>query len=87
LVIAFCRGSVPEVIDGGVTGFIVDDIEGSLQALDKLRHFDRERCRKVFVCFQEPLWLFLAFFDMLPFSLSTMRKSHKKNETCHASVG
>jgi glycosyltransferase involved in cell wall biosynthesis len=47
-VIAFRRGSVPEVIDDGVTGFIVDDIEESLQALDKIRHFDRERCRKVF---------------------------------------
>jgi hypothetical protein len=48
LVIAFRRGSVPEVIDDGVTGLIVDDIEESLQALDKLHHFDRERCRKVF---------------------------------------
>jgi len=47
-VIAFRRGSVPEVIDDGVTGFIVDGIEESLQALDKIGHFDRERCRKVF---------------------------------------
>jgi hypothetical protein len=47
-VIAFRRGSVSEVIDDGVTGFIVDDIEGALQALEKLPQFDRERCRKVF---------------------------------------
>jgi glycosyltransferase involved in cell wall biosynthesis len=47
-VVAFRRGSVPEVIDHGVTGFIVDDIEESLQALDKISHFDRERCRMVF---------------------------------------
>jgi len=47
-VIAFRRGSVPEVIDDGVTGFIVDDTEESLHALDKLHHFDREHCRKVF---------------------------------------
>lgn len=47
-VIAFRRGSVPEVIDDGVTGFIVDDIEESLQALDKVRYFDRKRCRRVF---------------------------------------
>jgi glycosyltransferase involved in cell wall biosynthesis len=47
-VIAFRRGSVPEVIDDGVTGFIVDGIEESLQALDKVHDFDRERCRKVF---------------------------------------
>src|SRR5882724_8265861 len=47
-VVAFRRGSVPEVIDDGVTGFIVDGIEESLQALDKVHDFDRERCRKVF---------------------------------------
>jgi len=47
-VIAFRRGSVAEVIDDGVTGFIVDGIEESLQALDKVQDFDRERCRKVF---------------------------------------
>ena len=47
-VVAFRRGSVPEVIDHGVTGFIVDDIDESLQALDQISHFDRERCRMVF---------------------------------------
>ena len=47
-VIAFRRGSVPEVIDDGVTGFTVDDIEESLHAVEKLHQFDRERCRKVF---------------------------------------
>jgi hypothetical protein len=47
-VIAFRRGSVSEVIDHGITGFIVDDIDQSLQALDKIPHFDRERCRRVF---------------------------------------
>jgi glycosyltransferase involved in cell wall biosynthesis len=47
-VIAFRRGSVPEVIDDGVTGFIVDGIEESLQALAKVHDLDRERCRKVF---------------------------------------
>src|SRR5262245_42190399 len=47
-VIAFRRGSVPEVIDDGVTGFIVDDIEDSVHALDKVPYFDRQRCRRVF---------------------------------------
>ena len=47
-VIAFRRGSVSEVVDHNITGFIVDDIEESLQALDKIPHFDRERCRMVF---------------------------------------
>jgi glycosyltransferase involved in cell wall biosynthesis len=47
-VIAFRRGSVPEVIDHGLTGFIVESIDDSLCALDKVEHFDRSRCRSVF---------------------------------------
>jgi glycosyltransferase involved in cell wall biosynthesis len=47
-VIAFRQGSVPEVIDHGVTGFIVESIEDSLFALEKIQHFDRSLCRRVF---------------------------------------
>src|SRR5262245_28100650 len=47
-VIAFRRGSVPEVIDDNVTGFIVESIDDSVRALDKIQHFDRTRCRSVF---------------------------------------
>ena len=46
--VAFRRGSVPEIIDDGVTGFVVDDIDQSLAALEKLQGFDRRRCRQVF---------------------------------------
>ena len=47
-VVAFLRGSVPEVIDEGVTGFIVQSIEEAVVALERIQHFDRERCREVF---------------------------------------
>lgn len=47
-IIAFRRGSVPELIEDGVTGYIVDDIEGALEALGKIPAFDRRRCRRVF---------------------------------------
>jgi glycosyltransferase involved in cell wall biosynthesis len=46
--VAFRRGSVPEVIDDGVTGFIVDTIDEALAALDKIPNLDRRRCRRVF---------------------------------------
>jgi glycosyltransferase involved in cell wall biosynthesis len=46
--IAFRRGSVPELIEEGVTGYIVDDIDGAVQALDKIKDFDRQRCRQRF---------------------------------------
>ncbi len=47
-VIAFRRGSVPEVIDDGITGFIVDDVEGAVRACERVATFDRVRCRRVF---------------------------------------
>ena len=47
-VIAFGRGSVPELIEDGVTGFIVDNIEQAVAALPKVRRLDRNRCRQTF---------------------------------------
>jgi glycosyltransferase involved in cell wall biosynthesis len=47
-VVAYRGGSVPEIIDDGVTGFIVGSIEESVHALDKIQSFDRKQCRQVF---------------------------------------
>jgi glycosyltransferase involved in cell wall biosynthesis len=47
-VIAFRSGSVPEVIDEGVTGFVVDDDEQAVQAVKRRRELDRRRVRERF---------------------------------------
>ncbi len=47
-VIAFDRGSVPEVIDDGVTGFIVDDEDQAAAAARRLHDLDRAQIRRVF---------------------------------------
>lgn len=47
-VIAFRHGSVPEVIDDGVTGFIVDDMAGALAAAARVGQLDRANVRRVF---------------------------------------
>ncbi|HQT78695.1 MAG: glycosyl transferase [Rhodospirillales bacterium 20-64-7] len=47
-VIAFNCGSVPEVIDPGVTGFIVNDIDQAVAAVDKIPLLDRARVRATF---------------------------------------
>ena len=47
-VIAFNRGSVPEVIEDGLTGFIVEDVQGAVGAVDRLSHLSRERIRRRF---------------------------------------
>ena len=47
-VIAFNRGSVPEVVDDGLTGFIVEDETGAIGAVDRLGHLSREKIRAQF---------------------------------------
>ncbi|GHA96881.1 glycosyltransferase family 4 protein [Modicisalibacter luteus] len=47
-VIAFRQGSVPEVMQEGVSGFVVDDVEQAIAALDQLDNIDRRACRQYF---------------------------------------
>jgi glycosyltransferase involved in cell wall biosynthesis len=47
-VIAFNRGSVPEIIDDGLTGFIVEDEAGAIGAVDRLSELSREKIRAQF---------------------------------------
>jgi glycosyltransferase involved in cell wall biosynthesis len=47
-VIAFRNGSVPEVIDDSVTGFIVDNEDEAVAATQRLKSLDRARIRGVF---------------------------------------
>ncbi len=47
-VIAFNRGSVPEIIEDGLTGFVVEDINGAIGAVDRLGQLSRERIRRRF---------------------------------------
>jgi glycosyltransferase involved in cell wall biosynthesis len=47
-VIAWRCGSVPEVLDDGVTGFICDDIDQAVRAVERVHELSRETCRRVF---------------------------------------
>jgi glycosyltransferase involved in cell wall biosynthesis len=47
-VVAFRRGSAPEVIDDGVTGFLVDSVDEAVVAVPRAAAFDRASVRAVF---------------------------------------
>jgi glycosyltransferase involved in cell wall biosynthesis len=47
-IIAFGRGSVPEIVEDGETGFIVDSVESAVRAVARLDEIDRARCRAAF---------------------------------------
>jgi glycosyltransferase involved in cell wall biosynthesis len=44
-VIAFPRGSIPEVIEDGVTGYVVNDVAEMADRIRSIAAFDRRRCR------------------------------------------
>lgn len=47
-VIAFCHGSVPELIRNGVTGFIVSSVDEAVERIADIPKIDRFRCRRSF---------------------------------------
>ena len=47
-VIAFPSGSAPEVIDDGVSGYLVDDVGEAVQAVRRIERFDRRQARACF---------------------------------------
>ena len=47
-VIAFNRGSVPEIVEDGKTGLIVEDEKGAIGALDRVSQLSREKIRARF---------------------------------------
>jgi glycosyltransferase involved in cell wall biosynthesis len=47
-VVAYRRGSVPEIIGQGTTGFIVDDVDSAVEAVGQVRWLERAECRRAF---------------------------------------
>ncbi|HEX8040431.1 MAG TPA: glycosyltransferase family 4 protein [Chryseosolibacter sp.] len=47
-VVAYRRGSVPELIDHGSSGFIVDNQDAAVNAVQNIRVLDRRECRMAF---------------------------------------
>jgi glycosyltransferase involved in cell wall biosynthesis len=47
-VIAYRRGSVPEVLEDGITGYIVEGLEEAIQAVEQVSTISRKRCRDIF---------------------------------------
>jgi glycosyltransferase involved in cell wall biosynthesis len=47
-VIAFNRGSAPEIVEHGVTGFVVEDIRSAINAVKEAIKLPRDRVRERF---------------------------------------
>jgi glycosyltransferase involved in cell wall biosynthesis len=74
-VVAYRNGSVPEVVDEGITGFIVNSREEAVEAVKKLPSLSRIKCRETFeVRFSATRMVndYLAIYELL-------RKSGENN--------
>jgi glycosyltransferase involved in cell wall biosynthesis len=47
-VLAYRNGSVPEVVDDGATGFIVESISEAVVAVERVSELSRDHCRRTF---------------------------------------
>jgi glycosyltransferase involved in cell wall biosynthesis len=45
-VIAFDRGSMPELIENGKSGFLVNNVEEALETVSRIKEIDRTYCRR-----------------------------------------
>jgi glycosyltransferase involved in cell wall biosynthesis len=44
-VIASNRGSMPELVDPGLTGFLADSVDAAVDAIGRIGEIDRAACR------------------------------------------
>jgi len=47
-VIAFRMGSVPEIVEDGKTGYVVENLDEAVKAVERTRTLDRKLCRRIF---------------------------------------
>jgi glycosyltransferase involved in cell wall biosynthesis len=45
-VIAFDRGSMPELIENGKSGFLVNNVDEAVEAVARIKEIDRANCRR-----------------------------------------
>ncbi|MGH8950425.1 MAG: glycosyltransferase, partial [Acidimicrobiia bacterium] len=46
-VVAWRMGAMPEIVDESVTGFLVDDVAGAVEVIERVDGLSRARCRSV----------------------------------------
>jgi glycosyltransferase involved in cell wall biosynthesis len=74
-VLAYRRGSIPEIIENGVTGFICDNLEEMVVAIDRLPLIQRQECRDSFVArftVKRMVQDYLALYERMAFAARPM---------------
>src|SRR5262249_34812192 len=83
-VVAMRRGAVPEIVDDGITGFVVDDIAGALDALPHAIQLDRTCVRRQFerrFSAERMAGGYLAVYEAIRDELGSRRRRARRIET------
>lgn len=78
-VLAYRRGSIPEIIEHGITGLISDNLHDMMNSANLIRNIDRGQCRKAFeerFTVQRMVQDYLALYERLLDS-RTERSGHR----------
>lgn len=87
-VLAYRRGSIPEVIDHGTTGFVCDDLNDMVQSVAHLPLIVRQRCREVFeqrFTVERMVEDYLALYERMP-ALRPRPRSLAHSQPLHVPV-
>ena len=77
-VIAYRRGSLPEIIDHGVTGFLCETLEEMVQSVRHVSVLERHRCRQAFdarFCSERMVQDYLRVYERLVGSPATASRA------------
>lgn len=89
-VLAYRRGSIPEIIDHGVTGYICESIGDMAQAVAGLSLIDRSRCREIFekrFTVERMVKDYLAIYESMAAASHRPRLVAHPRSSAHARVG
>jgi glycosyltransferase involved in cell wall biosynthesis len=83
-IIAWRIGSVPEVIDEGVTGFIVDSIEAAVSAVGTVRNLNRLAVRQRFEARFTSTQMAKSYLEVYERLLSGRKPSQTRQNTARS---
>jgi glycosyltransferase involved in cell wall biosynthesis len=83
-VIAYRRGSVPEVMTDGITGYVVDTLDEAVEAVNRVRTLSRRACREVFETRFDSSRMAHDYIEIYRRLISTRR--NRSSETVHPMI-
>lgn len=83
-VVAFNKGSMPELIDSGENGFIVETVEEAVEALAKIPQISRQACRNTVeekFCVDRMVEDYIKVYQQIIADKHAIRDCFQKNDT------